>query len=190
MTDTTCSTLLGRAKLHDSLAWTQIVELYSPLVAQWCNRKGLDWHDAADVMQEVFRGVARNLSGYNSTATTGGFRAWLWGITQNKLRDYFRSEKSRFPAEGGTDALTRLAAIDSNGADESEPTETHDMRSLTLRALAQIRNEFSDHSWRVFERLVFDGLPTDVVARELSTSATAVRQVRSRILRRLRQHLE
>lgn len=51
------------------------------------------------------------------------------------------------------------------------------------------RSEFEPRSWQAFWRSAVDGIPTAVVAEELGVTAAAVRQSRSRILRRLRQQL-
>ncbi len=72
---------------------------------------------------------------------------------------------------------------------EDEPSEEFQVRELIDRALNQVRSEFEASTWQAFWRSVVDGLPTDVVATELHCTPAAVRQARSRILRRLRQQL-
>src|SRR5688500_9229018 len=74
--------LLARARARETTAWSELVRLYAPLVAHWCRRCGLDSHDAADCMQEVFAAVASSLGTYKPRDANGSFRAWLWTITR------------------------------------------------------------------------------------------------------------
>ena len=57
------------------------------------------------------------------------------------------------------------------------------------RALEQIRGEFTTSTWELFWRATVLGHPTDLIASESGVSAAAVRQAKSRILRRLRKQL-
>jgi RNA polymerase sigma-70 factor (ECF subfamily) len=50
-----------------------------------------------------------------------------------------------------------------------------------------IRSEFEPRTWQMFWRSVVDGVATATVGAELGVSAAAVRQARSRVLRRLRE---
>ena len=69
------------------------------------------------------------------------------------------------------------------------PNCFHMLREVILKALELVRVEFAESSWKAFWRSSIDGLPTDVVAEELEITAAAVRQARSRIMRRLRIEL-
>jgi RNA polymerase sigma-70 factor (ECF subfamily) len=75
--------------------------------------------------------------------------------------------------------------------DRAEPDEEE--RSLCgqlyRRALELIRGEFESRTWQMFRRSVIDGLPSAGVAAELAAAPAAVRQARSRVLRRLREEL-
>ena len=85
--------------------------------------------------------------------------------------------------------LAMLSVADDQEWMRDEPTEPLDISSLTRRAIEQVRSEFTAQSWKVFERTVVDGIETSVVANELGLSTSAIRQAKSRILRRLRQQL-
>src|SRR5262245_12114895 len=85
----TSLTLLERVRAADPEAWRRLVELYGPVVQRWCRRAGLQESDTADVMQEVFRSVAVRVSQFRREQARDSFRAWLWTITRNKVRDHF-----------------------------------------------------------------------------------------------------
>ena len=186
----THSSLLRRAAMHDGRAWQEMVELYGPLISTWCRRSGSDWHMTADCIQEVFLVLSNRLDTFRPTGVSGAFRTWLWSVSRNKLIDLFRASNRQPLASGGSTAhLAMQSVADDQEWMRDEPTEPLDVSSLTRRAIEQVRSEFTAQSWKVFERTVVDGIETSVVANELGLSTSAIRQAKSRILRRLRQQL-
>lgn len=182
--------LLERARLRDGNAWSQLVELYSPLIVRWCARSGLSKQEIADCVQEVFLSVSRSLDSFTSPGTVGAFRGWMWTITRNKLRDAFRHRSTQFSAAGGSSALRQLNSIPDFVLESSEdPSTAVEFHQLVHRAMEQVKNCFEENTWQAFWRSVVDGIRTEVVARELGLSCASVRQARSRILRRVRQQL-
>ena len=186
----TRASLLALARQQDQKAWTELVDLYGPLVAHWCRKCGLDRHASADCMQDVFASVARNLERFHPTRETGSFRAWLWTVTSNKIRDRARADARRIDPRGGSTALASLQGVaDPISIPEEEPSEDVQINELVTRGLNQIRENFAEKSWAIFNRVVMDGISTAEVAKEFGVSPATVRQTRSRILRKLRSHL-
>ncbi len=184
--------LLERARMHDQQAWSELVTLYSPLLAGWCKRMGLGPEATADCLQDVFASVYRGLDLYSPPGTSGAFRGWLWTITRNKLRDRIRRRRDWPAASGGTTAhlqLNTLADVCMDQICSEEPSSADDERLLMRRALGQIESSFNESTWKAFWRTVVDGLSTDVVCSELGMSPASIRQARSRVMRRLRQQL-
>lgn len=184
----THGSLLSRAKRQDSQAWRQVVDLYGPLIAHWAYRCGLDSQHAADVVQEVFASVAKSLPKYETKREHGSFRAWLWTITSNKVKDHYRRNTSQAQATGGSTMLGRLEQVADN-LPEEEPSDGEQVNELVQRGLEQVRKEFEPRTWDIFRRSVIDQIPSAIVAKEFCVSPAAVRQVRSRVLRRLRMQL-
>ncbi len=186
----TASTLLSRARKRQSQAWEELFELYSPLVAHWCARCGMDAHASADCVQEVFASVARSLDSYEAGRTSGAFRAWLWTITRNKIRDFVRRDRRQAMPSGGSSALVRLNEIpDLDHVPTDEPSSNVELEQLIARGLEQVRAEFEPRTWEIFIRTVVDQIPTALVASEFNIQSASVRQIRSRVLRRLREQL-
>ena len=186
----TRSSLLLRAAQRDAQAWRELVDLYGPLVTHWCRRCQIDSHAAADCVQDVFASVAVAIETFQPQRTAGSFRAWLWTITRNKLRDQFRRNARMPAAAGGSTAFGLMQQVmDPMGIPDDEPTGEFELQQLTSRAMTQVQSEFEPRTWQAFWRSVVDGIATDEVARELQLTTAAVRQSRSRILRRLRQQL-
>lgn len=188
--DQTRLSLVARAAQREDAAWRALVELYGPLMAEWCRRFGLDRHSSADCVQEAFASVAAKLHDFQHPTTSGAFRGWLWTITRNKLRDHCRDRQDQAVAAGGSSAQQRLNAVpDDYSLDGDDPTDDVQLAQLLQRAIVQVQAEFEPRSWQAFWRSAIDAIPTEVVAAELGVSPASVRQSRSRILRRLRQQL-
>jgi RNA polymerase sigma-70 factor, ECF subfamily len=186
----TRASLISRARDRQPDAWSELVDLYGPLVGHWCSRCGMDSHTASDCIQEVFSSVSRSLDRFTVQRASGAFRAWLWTITANKIKDEMRRRGRRVQAVGGSTALGTLHnQPDGASIPVDEPSSELEMKRLVARGLSQIREEFETRTWQIFERSVIDGLSTDSVAREFEMTQAAVRQIRSRVLRRLRRQL-
>ncbi|MFT5528244.1 MAG: RNA polymerase sigma factor (sigma-70 family) [Pirellulaceae bacterium] len=117
---TTSLTLLGRIRDNDRDAWELFVTLYSRLVYRWCRNRGLQQHDAADVMQDVFQQVAISIEQFRRSRASDGLRRWLATITRNKINDFYRRQGRQPPGRGGSTGMMILRqhlqpdAIDEN----------------------------------------------------------------------------
>jgi len=185
----TSPTLLHLVANGDAQAWQRFVVLYGPLVFYWAKKQGLAEHDAADVLQDVFASVARSIRKFE-VRESGSFRAWLWVMTRNHLTNLFRKRSEQAQAIGGTAAWQQLAAVaESLPDDPDEFTEQHEIAALHRRGLETVKSEFEQRTWDIFSRVVMDDVATKDVAEEFGITANTVRQVKSRVLRRLRQVL-
>ena len=173
--------------------------IYSPLIYRWCRRLGVASGDAADVSQEVFRSVARQMEQFRRSQPGDSFRGWLYTITRNKAWDHLRRHRGQPAAIGGSEAQLRLAAIadaafadatatNDFSADGGTPPDD-DKRLLVVQLLAQLRGEFGQPAMTAFWRMVVDGHSAADIAHDLGLSAKAVRQAKYRVLQRLRQEL-
>jgi RNA polymerase sigma-70 factor (ECF subfamily) len=186
----TSPSLLARIRTEDAQAWRQLVDLYGPLVSEWCRRKGLSNDDGADVVQNVFMSVARGLAGWQPIAGQDGcFRAWLWTITKNRIIDHIRSR----PFDQGVGGSSNLRSLDMtescDALDDEEPTVELDLTHLVQRAMQQVEASVERRTWQAFWRTVVDGQATESIACELEISTASVRQARSRILHKIREQL-
>src|SRR5262249_7862489 len=132
--------------------------------------------------------VAKGLSGFRRDRPGDSFRGWLRGITRNQVLLYFRRNQGRHPPEGGSDALERLHELPDPLPDSVEE-EAQEISHLYRRVVEQVRDEFEEHTWHMFWRTVIEGRAATAVAEERGVSPAAVRQAKSRVLRRLRQEM-
>ena len=185
----TSGTLIERVRRQDQVAWRRMVRLYGPLVYYWCRHCELQAADLSDVFQEVFRSVAASIGNFRHGGEGQTFRGWLRTITRNKLNDHFRQHQRVPLAAGGSTANTRWQQfVDDEGEGDFVPMED-ERRLLVQRALALLKTDFEERTWKAFWRTAVDGLPSAQVADELGMTPAAVRKSKSRVLQRLREEL-
>ena len=185
----TSLTLLGRLRADDGEAWTRLVTLYGPLVAYWVQRGGVAEADAEDLVQEVFREVSQALPSFRRDRPGDTFRGWLRGVTRIALLRYFRAAARHPRATGGTQALEQLHAVPAldDGSIGSEDEPVAERNALYQRALGLVKGEFEAKTWQMFWTTTVEGRSPAAVAAELGVSSAAVRQAKSRVLRRLKE---
>jgi RNA polymerase sigma-70 factor (ECF subfamily) len=141
-----------------------------------------------DVAQETFLATFRGIHRFDPRREDATFRGWLWTVTRSRIQDYFRRTRGADRGVGGSTANVRLSEI----ADQvplDEPSESTDVVRLLRRAMSRVEAEFEPRTWQVFQDLVIAGRDTQCVAGHYGISPAAVRQVKSRVLRRLRLEL-
>jgi RNA polymerase sigma-70 factor (ECF subfamily) len=178
--------VLQRATARDPEAWQVLLDVFGPVIHSCCRRSGLQFEDAADIAQNVFCSLMLNLGKFAPGQSTDRLRAWVWTITQNKLRDHFR-RRARDPRAGGGEAYRQLLDLP-----QPEPPGLPVARGegeVFHRALLVLRGEFEERTWTAFWRSVVDEQESTRVGEELGMSANAVRKAKSRVLRRLREEL-
>lgn len=181
--NSTSSSLLGQVQRQDPEGWRRLVDVYGPSIYGWCRRAGLQSADAADVAQEVFSSVVASISEFHPVRR-GSFRTWLRRITEHRLADHFRAQRTSPQALGGSDwaAELQVAPNPDSGSGSSELEG-----AVWQRVLHVVRAEFEERSWQSFWQVVVDSQrPVDVAA-ELGMTVQAVYQAKSRILGRIRR---
>jgi RNA polymerase sigma-70 factor, ECF subfamily len=187
----TSTGLLQRAKSHDPEAWRRLTHLYGPVVYRWIRQCGLQAGDAADVAQEVFFAVWTGLANFRKEQPGDSFRAWLWTITRNKVRDFGRRRAASASPRGGDDAQQRLEQIPEIPPDETTDTPGRaGADEAILRCVALVQAEFEPRTWQAFWQTAVEGRTGADVSENLGISVGAVYMAKSRVLRRLREELQ
>jgi RNA polymerase sigma-70 factor (ECF subfamily) len=110
--DTSASLLERLAGKPTDDDWRRLDDLYRPLLRAWMARAGVVASDVDDLVQDVLLVVFREIAGF-AWRGQGAFRAWLRTILAHRVRDYFRGQKYRPTATGGSDFLRRLDELES-----------------------------------------------------------------------------
>jgi len=165
-------------------AWSEFVELYTPVLYSWASRLGLQPADAADLVQDVFVILVRKLPEFQYDSGKS-FRAWLKTVLMNRWRD---GEKRAAVASQHTG---HPALAEANVLGQTPELEEAEYRELLVRrALEMMQREFRPATWKACWEQVVQGRSAAEVAGELGLSVNAVYVARSRVLRRLREYLD
>jgi RNA polymerase sigma-70 factor (ECF subfamily) len=183
----TSVSLLERLKnaRPDASDWRRLQGIYLPLIESWLARVPGLGDEAADLAQEVFIVMVRELPRFERQRE-GSFRAWLRQVTVNKVRSH-RKRRNRTPLVAIDPAekfLERLA--DPSGDLAREWDQEHD-RHVFQKLLAIVQPDFNATTWDAFRRFALDDIPAARVAAALGLSVNAVLQAKSRVLKRLRE---
>jgi RNA polymerase sigma-70 factor (ECF subfamily) len=168
--------LASRAALGDNHAFDEITIRYQDRVYRLaCRLVGND--DAADVMQEGFLAVYRNIASFRHESQ---FSTWLYRIITNAALMHRRAGTRR-PVES---LESFLPEFDASGRHRQAPAELQvatrieellDQRFLAEQAMAAL-NRLSDLYRSAFVLRDLEGLSTSEVAEVLGAEPAAVRQ--------------
>lgn len=162
---------------HDEHAWDTFLNVYSPLIYNFCRGKGLQASDAADITQEVLLRVANAIRKFEYDRSCGMFRDWLARIVSNEVRRHYVKRKEQvLPPE-----------FDASGADEMWDEYFH--QHLFKAAMSRCRPHFTDDTWTLFEQSWIKKIPAKQVAEEFQVGIESVYVARSRVLKRLRREV-
>lgn len=171
-------------------AWHEFLELYGPLVYGFVRNRGLQDADAADVLQEVLRSVNGAVGRLDYDKQKGGFRAWLFTITRNKLTNFVVGRQAHHQGSGDTAQHEQLAAAPDRSDAWEQEWEREFRRQLAARAMQTIKAEFESRTWQAFWQTAVDGRSAAEVSREIGLSAGAIYVAKSRVLARLKSEVE
>ncbi len=177
----TSPTLLAGLRVDDEEAWIRLVERYTPKLAAWCRSRGLDATTTEDVIQETWISVARGVSTFASPPGVGAFRAWVHRILLRRIADWRRGQRRALPIQEEESALHIYDRASSDSSIDSVSP------GGLKQKLDLLRGSIDERTWEIFSRAYLEGKDTALVAREFNVTTVNVRQIKSRILRKLKQ---
>ncbi len=185
MKSSTSLTLLQRLKsVEDTDAWTLANQLYSPLIARWARKAGLDDISADDVAQDVFMTLFREMPTFQYDKTKGKFRSWLKTITINRVRSIQRKKQPETP---GSAVVAAGDALDDSAIERMMDEEFNSF--FYQHALRIMRRRFPERTWMACWETTVNSRSGKDVGTELNMSEEAVFVSKSRVLRKLREEL-
>jgi RNA polymerase sigma factor (sigma-70 family) len=185
-------TLLNRIRATDDAdAWAEFARLYGPVVYGFARKRGLQDADAADLVQDVLRSVARNAHRINYDPKRGTFRGWLYTVTRNKVYNFLSANRNRPKAGGGDNGTQERLDQLAGKPDEAEAEwELEYQRRLSAKAMERVKHEFQPNTWQAFWGTAVDGRSAAEVGNELRMTSGAVYVAKSRVLARLRDEVQ
>jgi RNA polymerase sigma-70 factor (ECF subfamily) len=174
----------------DERAWSEFTEIYVPLVHRLARRWGLQDADAQDLVQEVFRAVARAIERYDPDPDRGSFRGWLSRIARNLIINLLAARRRQPQGTGDTDMHRLLEDRPDPTGEDSVFFEVEHRRRLIAWAAERIRGEFSEAAWQAFWQTGVEGKSPKEVAEALGMTLGTVYQYKSRAVVRIRREIE
>ena len=142
-------TLVKHALAGSDGAWTKLVRRYERRIYNYALRMVGHQDDAMDLMQEVFLGVYRNLSGYRGD---GVFAAWLFRIASFRCTDYLRRRRDFREF----DETTAEASDDLAPPDAAMATHANDRIARALQTLPVEQRHVVE--LKFFQQFTFDDI--------------------------------
>jgi RNA polymerase sigma-70 factor (ECF subfamily) len=174
----------------DERAWAEFTEIYGPLIYQLARRRGLQEADAQDLVQDVFRAVARAIERYDPDPARGSFRGWLSRIAGNLIINLLAAQRRHPRGSGDTDMQRLMEEQPAAAEEESILFESEYRQRLLDWAAERARTVFSEPIWQAFWQAAVQGRPAKDVAASLGMSVGTVYQYKSRVVTRIRREIE
>lgn len=188
MTRATLLLRLRDASDHD--AWSDFLRDYGPMLYRFVRSRGLQDADAADIVQEVFSRVRSAIGRLEYDKEKGGFRAWLFTITRNRLYTYFEKRKQAGPTGNDTAQLELLSQAADHRNELSDRWELEHLRALAAIAMETVEENSDPKTWSAFRITAIEGRTAAEAAAELLMSPGAIYVAKSRVTARLRAEIE
>lgn len=161
----------------DETALADVYDQHSSLIYSYCRRQ-LGAEAARDLTQEVF--VAAWRARHRFDPEKGSIRAWLMGITKNKIIDLFRKRGRRPQIADGAEV--------EHSSDEVDSIQVE--RIADRMILATALDELPDRARSVIELSFYEQLTHPEIAERTGLPLGTVKSDIRRSLIKLRRHLE
>lgn len=179
---TTPPSLLARiCDRDDELAWQTFCDVYTPLLYNYCRKRGLQASDTADVVQEALLRVTKGILTFEYDPRRGRFRDWLYKIVYHEICRLASRQKSSLEI---SQLLPELIA------DDNQVWNEHFHDHILKCALDRIEHRFEMETWQAFIGVWLNHRPADEVAIQLNRSLDFVYLSKSRVIKRLRLEVE
>lgn len=168
-------------------SWASFFQRYAPAVMRAARYRGLDEHDADDVVQQVMVAIARHIKGFDYNRDRGRFRHWVRRIAESKIADHFRHRPPVINSAALDDEV-----YDQPTADEAwEAVWENEWRLQDINyCLENIRQSVAPRTFEAFRLYVIDGVSAADTAAAVGMSTHHVHVIRCQLLRRVKREIE
>lgn len=181
------SLLVALRRRENIEAWEEFCRTYEPLVYQFLRRR-ISEADARDVLQDVYVDFLKIVERFRYQTQQGSFRGYLFRITRNCLSRHL-GRKKRMNVRGGSTmqvVMNNLPAVSNEQAEWDRLAERH----LFLRAIEQVRRDFTHKVFAAWELTAVQRIPAARVAQRLQISMNSLYTSRHRVAARVRKVIE
>ena len=123
-----------RAQTGDRAAFHELVMLYQERLTYYVHRLVQDWHQAHDILQQVWLDVFRRLGKLQSPAA---FRVWLYRIAHDGVVTFIRRQK----VESNAREFLAMDAVETEHWNDLDLLENAELVHVALDRLSIIHRE-------------------------------------------------
>jgi RNA polymerase sigma-70 factor (ECF subfamily) len=181
----TRESLIARIMHGDEIAWQDFESLYRPLLLMRGKDRGLNPEEQQDLVQDVMVSVFKAKERFVYRSEKGSFRAYLKKIADRRAFDVLRKRQPR--QEDYQELEEQGVFVTSSSFEDMERRWERAWRSTQIKeALALVKAEVTETTYRAFWMCVIDGVDAAATARSLDISIESVYVAKHRTLKRLR----
>ncbi|KKK50718.1 hypothetical protein LCGC14_3122230, partial [marine sediment metagenome] len=165
-------------------SWLEFYHRYAPAVFRVARLRGLDQHDAEDIVQQTMLSISRHISAFDYDRDRGTFRSWVRRIAESRIVDFARRRPApTIPLEMVDQTIDGRPRLD-------ELWETQWKLQDLLWCVEQCRNEVSPRTFAAFRLYVLEGATATETAEQVGINVNHVYVIRSEVLKRIRRLAE
>lgn len=164
--------------------WLEFYHRYAPAVFRVARYRGLDQHDAEDIVQQTMLAISRHISTFDYNRDRGTFRSWVRRIAESRIVDFARRRPA--PAvslEAVAELADRQASLDAVWEQEWK------LQDL-LWCIEQCRSDVAPRTLEAFRLYVLEGVSAAQTASRLQMTMNQVYVIRSEVLKRIREAMK
>ena len=184
-TRTTTSLLDALRDNANEPVWAAIDARYRPVVTSMSRRLGLNDSDADEVAQQTLTEFVKGYGEGRYDRSKGRLSSWILGIAHHTILHVVRRSGRENPTTTSLGEVVDEPALRSIWADERD-------RAILAQALDALRGEsgVDDRTLLAFELVSLRGVPAAEVGAQCDMTVDQVYVAKSRIVKRLRVHVE
>lgn len=170
--------------LDGGATWRDFFDLYAPPVYRVARMRGLERHDAEDIVQQVMMAVLAHIEGFRFQRDRGRFRSWIRRIAENKITDLFRKQ--------GREPRVRPGSAGEHEECPTDPDEVWERQwrqQDLLYCLQLVEADIAPRRMEAFRLYVLRGVPAEETAKRLGMTIGHVYAVRSLVMSMLRKRM-
>jgi len=169
----------------DTRSWTHFHRQYGELLLGYARRLGAPHDIAEDVVQEVEMYLFRSIGTFRRRERKGSFRAYLRSSVVHALE---RRAQKKSRQEAVLDPHVFDALAKSDVAEDPQWKREEYLHRIRV-ATREIASEFAPATVEAFRMYVLCNRPVTETADLLGMSRESVYQAKSRVLKRLKEHV-
>jgi RNA polymerase sigma factor (sigma-70 family) len=181
---------------EDQASWSEFYRLYHDFVYGFARRSGLSHADAQEVTQDVFKGAAETIHGFESDPQRGKFRGWIMNLARWRVSDKFRSrhphEKRPERPHVRGDTWNQPGAIEGlpDNRDIESAWEVEWCKLVIEAALNRISRRVPPKHFQVFDLYGRQNWPAHRVATALGINRSSIYLIHHRLTKLIKEEIK